>query len=434
VNKNTKNGATSSPAKGPEEKHRKRGRKTSHRGIKDLGNGEFAIRLYVDGRDTMRKIKANGSREAAKIRLGLIEQMKQNERSDAKAIDAKQCMLFGDVADEWFREITTRRHAEDPMQLHLLETTRKRYEGSIRDFLKPCFGQRLARAISEEDVTAWRRPLLEVGYGRATINGHHRVLRQILRAIGNEAAACVPELNEKVGARITRKEPNLLNAAEFDRFLEVARDHWPQWYAMILVLFTTTVRLGAARALRREDIDLETMELIVARRFSGEEIVPGVKRDRFGEDAPPCLPEVLDALKQHWATFNEAQWKSGLMFPAKDGHPFDRGCLRKAFVDIRHRAGITKRFTPHGCRRTGEKWYGRTSGTRMAMEIAGHRTLRMHEHYTPVLAEEKQAAARGAFGQLRVISGAAPTPATADRKETGIDPGLGRNKRLTGKR
>ena len=53
------------------------------------------------------------------------------------------------------------------------------------------------------------------------------------------------------------------------------------------------------------------------------------------------------------------------------------------------------------------------------MDIAGHRTVKMHEHYTPIDASEKQAAARSAFGQLRVLEGGKPETGdqTGDEQE-----------------
>jgi integrase-like protein len=227
----------------------------------------------------------------------------------------------------------------------------------------------------------------------------------------------VCELNEKPDARISRKEPNLLTAEELDRFLEIAERDWDQHYALILVLFTTTMRLSTALALRRDDLDLETMEFIVRRRLSTGVETPGVKRDRFGEDSPPLLPEVHEALKEHWAMFTPIQEASELMFPSKQGTHHSRSVLVKPFEDILLKAGIAKRFTPHGCRRTGAKLYGKTAGTRMAMDIAGHLTDEMHRHYTPALAAEKQAAARSAFGGLRLLRG------DGGREKVGIEVG-----------
>jgi integrase len=252
-------------------------------------------------------------------------------------------------------------------------------------------------------------------------------LKTVLGTIGNDAAARVKALNERRDARITRAEPNLLTPEEMRRFLEVAKVRWPQHYALILLLFTTAMRIGTALALRWEDLDLDTMEIIVTRRLSGygprAEVVPGVKRDRFGEDAPPLLAEVLEELRTLRSGFNDAQLASGLLFPTRDGKHHYRTLLQKPFKDICEHAGITKRFTPHGCRRTGAKLYGRAAGTRMAMSIAGHMTEAMHEHYTPVDAQEKLAAASQVFGYLRAVEGAAAEDRTALEVETGTSTG-----------
>lgn len=387
------------------------GRKTRFPGVMDLGNGRFRIRAYYTDKATGqakekdRVITARRVEEAFDQKRALEEELARGPKAAPTVIVAPQRKPLGDVAREWLAVIVAKRHDEDPAQPYLCPSTRQRYESTVRDFVVPFFGERFAEEITTKDVIDWRVHLVTHGYKRATVNGHLRVLKMILRSAGSKAAEGVKELNPKPDARITRKEPNLLTADELDRFLAVARERWPQHYALILVLFTTTLRLGAALALRWEDLDLEEQVVVAVRRLSEGEVIPGVKRDRFGEDVPPLMPEVHEALKGLKATYNEREAASGLLFPAADGRHHARTVLRKPFKDILKQAGITKRFTPHGCRRTGEKLYGRTAGTRMAMEIAGHKTLAMHHHYAPILADEKQAAARSAFGGLRVLDG-----------------------------
>ena len=400
---------------------KKKGRRTKFAGVKALGDGKYRLRVYVTDPETgrqkekMKTVRASGTAEAHRMKLDL-----EAELRIGGVAASKTSTRFGDVADAWLSEITTRRLEEDPTQLHLCPSTRTRYTESVDDILKPFFGTMIADRISADVVRRWRLDLLDVGYARSTSNAHHRVLKAILRSVGNTAASEVKTLNEKPGARITRKQPNLLTAAELDRFLAEALEHWPQHYALILVLFTTTMRISTALALRWDDLDLETMEFVVTRRLSGygakAEVIPGVKRDRFGEDAPPLLDEVYEALLEYRATLSEIQLASGLLFPAIDGRHHYRTLLANPFKDICARAGITKRFTPHGCRRTGAKLYGRTAGTRIAMDIAGHRTERMHQRYAPVDAEEKQAAGRRAFANLRVIAGG---QSASDGEDTG---------------
>ena len=378
------------------------GRKTQFRGVKALGGGKYRLRIYVTDPRTKREVEkvmtvsAASAKEA--YRLKEIEELKTREKKQEQ-VHAQGSVPLGQLAQSWLDEIKKRTHEEDPTQLHLAPATRDRYTQAVNDYIKPA-----------EDIKEWRKDMLEAGYRRSTVNGAHRVLKVILRSVGNQAASAVKALNEKPDAQITRREPNLLTAPELDRFLNVAKAR-DEHYALILVLITSTMRISTALALRWEDLDLETSEFLVSRRLSGSgvtaEVVPGVKRSRFSEDYPPLLPEVHDALLELKATYNDAQKASGLLFPSHHGKHRARSLLYKPFISICEEAQITKRFTPHGCRRTGAKLYGKTSGTRMAMSIAGHTTEAMHAHYAPVDAAEKQAAARAVFGKLQVIEGGA---------------------------
>lgn len=395
-------------------KDNKKRTKTAYPGVVSLGAGRYRIRVYwtdpltKQQKERMRTVTARSAKDAYGLREREERRLLASLRVRAEG-GLPSSTKFGELADAWLDEVCARKHEEDPMQLHLTPATRARYTATVVQYLVPFFGDMRSDRIQMEHVRLWREDLLKVGLARATVNAHHRVLKTVLATVGNDAAKRVKALNERRDARITRKEPNLLNPQELDRFLEVAKARWPQHYALILLLFTTTMRIGTALALRWDDLDLETMEIVASRRLSGHgskvEVVPGVKRDRFGEDVPPLLEEVLTELRKLRSSFNEVQLASGLMFPTPDGRHHSRTILYKPFNDIREHAGITKRFTPHGCRRTGAKLYGRTAGTRMAMDITGHRTEAMHRHYTPVDAAEKSAAGRRAFAGLRVIAG-----------------------------
>ena len=109
----------------------------------------------------------------------------------------------------------------------------------------PFFGEMITERVSAADIKRWRKSLLEAGYKRAYVNSHHRVLKLVLKHGGNDCAYQVKALNEKSDARTNRQEPNLLTAEELDRFLAIAKEDWPQHFALILVLFTTTARISS---------------------------------------------------------------------------------------------------------------------------------------------------------------------------------------------
>jgi integrase len=92
---------------------------------------------------------------------------------------------------------------------------------------------------------------------------------------------------------------------------------------------------------------------------------------------------------------NEARIASGFVFPAEDGRHHARTILRDPFNRIREAAGITKHFTPHGCRRTASALYRRVAGSAAAMAVVEHTTNAMHLHYAFIEARRRRARPRG---------------------------------------
>ena len=107
------------------------------------------------------------------------------EVAERDQTDSPGSTRFGDVVDRWLTEIVTRKLEDDPTQLYLCPSTSERYQASVRDFLKPAFGDREATEISSEEVRLWRNSIRQAGYAASTTNAHLRVLRSVLRTVGS---------------------------------------------------------------------------------------------------------------------------------------------------------------------------------------------------------------------------------------------------------
>ena len=361
-------------------------------GVYALGNGQYRLRIYFRDpltgkkRERDRVVEAESAEKALDQKRALTLALQKGAGDNCSALKR-----VGELASEWLEEVTSRVRSDGSPQLS--PTTRRRYEGTVRDFVVPFLGGADARAISAHDIETWRDHLVANGYKAATANGHLQVLRRILARVGNSAARDVRTLSED-DTRTTEDDPNLLSEDELQRFLQVAKDGWPQHYPLILLLFSTAVRISAALALRYEDLDLERGIIRVRRRVSGSEVIPGVKRSRRSADFPPLWPELLEALEAHRETFNEAQRAWGLLFPSREGGLKARSVLNKPFRDILQAAEIHKRLTPSsGPRRTAARLYRKVADSAVASAVAGHLTDQMHRHYGRVDAEEKRMAA-----------------------------------------
>ena len=383
---------------------RQQGRKTRFRGVNTLGNGRYRVRVYFTDpltgrqRERDRIINAKSVEEAFEKKQALARVLETNggrSSSERKTV--------GETAVDWLEQSTSRMRSDGTPTLAPL--TRERYRRSVRDFIVPFFERADACELHARDIEAWRDHLIASGYRASTVNGHLRILRLVLQEVGNSAARAVRAVPED-DARTTDDDPNLLSEDELTRFLEVAREDWPQHYAMIVLMFSTAMRMGTVRALRWEDLDVDNGIIRVRRRISGDEVLPGVKRSRKSADFPPLWPEVIDALEVHRQSFNEAQLASGLLFPTKTGGVRTRTALNKPFQAICKRVGIDKRLTPStGPRRTAARLYRKVADSAVAKAVAGHLTDKMHRHYGQVDIEEKQQAASRLRARLGLLGG-----------------------------
>ena len=352
------------------------------------------------------RIIENAQLDAAIVlKQQLIEEMKH-----AKEEQDDEGMSLGAYATSWLRGRWS----------SLGPATRERYTGELDDHILPELGDMPMTELRAEDIARWRDRKHACGKASATVNSYLRCLKAITaNAYRAGLIARDPSLDVKAlpedDARINDDEPNALTPAELGEFLRAARLHQPTHYPMILTLAMTGMRMSAVRALRWEDVDDACGVITVRRRVSGKAVVPGVKRSRRSKDVVPLLPELASVLDKHRRSMTAMQLAAGWVFPTADGNTRTGSVLRKPFKVILEKAKITKRFTPHGLRRTANDLYRRVSSEVVTKAITGHVTQRMHEHYSTVTADEKIAAARRAFGEVLQSGGGSGGPSADER-------------------
>jgi hypothetical protein len=94
--------------------------------------------------------------------------------------------------------------------------------------------------------------------------------------------------------------------------------------------------------------------------------------------------------------------EAGWVFPSRTGGLHPNSILDKPFRDLLGHLGITKRFTPHGLRRTCTDLTRQVSSSVVTKAITGHLTDAMHAHYSTVSLDEKRDAMRRV---IRLVSG-----------------------------
>jgi integrase len=189
----------------------------------------------------------------------------------------------------------------------------------------------------------------------------------------------------------TDDDPNLLTASELGLVLA----ELPEPFRSLASLMAWTgLRFAEASALKWADLDTAN-GLIRIRRTAYRGVIANRTKTGKSRSVPMGEP-VAEMLQAHRAQLIRDQHpgiESGWVFPSTEGTPLFTGALSKPLALAARKAGIGKRITPHGLRRTFNNLVRQVEADAIVIRsITGHSTAEMTEHYSHVSADEKRKA------------------------------------------
>lgn len=347
-----------------------KGRKTKFRGIYKMKDGRFRVRIQVARKDTERFLTAENADEAQRQRQALMDEYRTGLGSPKET--------FQSYASKWFKK---KQASKD-----LTPNTENRYGNAIKHLSQELGGTQLNKITKTdvEEVFSKFRKTMKAN----TSNGLLMVLRNILNTakdddVITENVALKVKPAKVNDTRIQGDERNSLTAEEEEKFLETTKNLYPQHYPMVFLMLRTGRRIG--EVLPMKWTDLTEVEgggavLMLQRRVSGGEVISGTKTEAQGEKVI-LLPEVVSLLKDYKKSLPRQNEKSDLLFPSRSNEPHARTILNNPFKVILKEAGINKRITPHGLRRTYQSALDVLTDVK-ASKLGAHKTLEMRLHYT----------------------------------------------------
>ena len=301
----------------------------------------------------------------------------------------------------------------------ITDVTHRRYATAL-DRMSAAILDSPIGSLDAETIEAWQLASRRK-YDPETVNGWHRVLSSMLndamRRIGllRNVALDVPLLRKKVDLVDT----NSATPAELGAILVALRESadWVVANAAHLQAETGT-RWQEVSALCLEDVDL-TAGIITIRRkvVQGGHVVPRTKTDR-GRVVGLSAGTVA-RLESYMARLEREHPSRGspLLFPSTAGTPLASGRVSDVLREARARAGITRRLTSQGLRRSMTDFLRLARVDPVtAQALIGHQTTRMRDHYSTVRPEEARDAAERV---ATLLSDAAPGSASSKRSHAG---------------
>jgi integrase len=288
--------------------------------------------------------------------------------------------------------------------------------------------------IRVRHVEAWKMAMAKLvaagTYAPTTINGWLSILFVILRRakteleLEHDATKDVQPLDLAEHDVYTEEEPNALTEDEVKLFLDGMFDNFPQFYALTYLGIATGLRPSSMRPLRRKgenaDVLWDKNVLLIRRSHSiGTEVMKTTKTGVKQRISVP--PELMDVLRWHVETqlVTPEQKDSDLLFPSELGRFRGENTLQKPFAACAEAAGLGKRFTPRGMRRTFNDLARRANVEGIVIKsVSGHLTDRMKEHYSTVSSDEQRDALKGVLTAMRSESVTLATKQSDDERAT----------------
>jgi site-specific recombinase XerD len=237
------------------------------------------------------------------------------------------------------------------------------YLGHVRRFFEWAGGTLGAHPTDDA-----RRYLIHIVEERQVSTSYHTQAVSAIKLL-LEAVLRAPNVTADLPRpRRERRLPAVLSKAETARFLDQLTN--PKHRALVLLLYSSGLRVSEVVRLRAEDLDI-SRGLLRVRRGKGA-------RDR----ETLLSARALEAVR----IYREAFRPSGWLFPGtREGRHYTSRSVQRIVQACARRAGIDKPVSPHVLRHSFAT-HLLESGTdlRYIQELLGHQTSRTTEIYTHV--------------------------------------------------
>lgn len=254
---------------------------------------------------------------------------------------------------------------------HVSPATLAKYRDCFRCWLLPWLGSKEVAGLSKVDILEFRQAMVNKPLSVARQYSIIVCLKSFLKFCRSTLGVACLEPADISLPRRPAPEVEYLTNEEIQKVLDATQTHTfagLRLRALIELLLSTGMRISEALSLRRQAFEADVQEA---------EIVGKGKRKRFVFFSPRCRFWVREYLNRRIDDDCALFVTTG--FPVR---PFKREDVHRFFADLKQKAGLTKKFTPHILRHTFCTLL-RNNGADIShiKDLAGHQNIQTTARY-----------------------------------------------------
>lgn len=198
------------------------------------------------------------------------------------------------------------------------------------------------------------------------------------------------------------REHRGLGAKDFVRFMQKARERFPQRYAEIVLLASTGMRVSEMYGLMWDAVSFENAIITIRHRATKGRLKPSTKTGLVR--TVPLVPTLATKLLEHRKGMIRAQHpglSTNLVFPSDNGKARYASSIRKPMNKLAEELGISVRVGPQVLRRTVDTMMLEAGvPATVVRQQLGHLTEEMTHHYASHDVAAKLDGLNRAMGEL----------------------------------
>lgn len=260
---------------------------------------------------------------------------------------------------------------------------------AFEEFFKGKDEQLSWESIDPDIIRDWMESMLDKGNTATTINRRLSALRSLYRfALSRELVDTDPARNI-VGPKKKKLLPRFVKESEMDQLLDLCEEddniETVRARTIILLFYSTGMRLAELTGLSVGDVDLENRQVKVTGKRNKQRIIP------FGDEMADTLKAYLELRSQTAPAGEEA------FFLTRKGEPMNSTQVRYLVKKNLKKVSSQKKLTPHVLRHSfATAMLNHEAGLESVRKLLGHESLTTTEIYTHTTFEQLKEAYRKA--------------------------------------